>query len=195
MNQRWYLLARLRPSTGLLASSENVRSPSLQMKLATELLVRSKIQRQSHGVSGKLKSLSIRWLSHSIESCNGSSSSLWLKACREELASSTHWWRTPSPACFQHRLPRLNRVMPQHSPLGLRDWIVRWSPVKSPYWHPLGMLAFRVRFELHDLLLVGVQQPAFTTWLFRWWIGGMVFLWHRLMMASALAHCDQFNGG
>ena len=67
---------------------------------------------------------------------------------------STHWWRTPPPARFKHRLPRFNGVVPEHPPPGLRDRVVRRAPVKGTYGHPLRVSCRGIGLELANQLLL-----------------------------------------
>ena len=78
------------------------------------------------------------------------------------LEASAHRRRTALPTCFQHRLPCFDGVVPQHPSTGLRDWIVRRSPVKRPQDHPLGRRRRHIGFELNNLVLIGVHKPTLT---------------------------------
>ena len=76
---------------------------------------------------------------------------------------STHWWRTPPPARFKHRLPRFNGVVPEHPPPGQRDWVISLSAVERTNRHPLRMSCRGVGFELKEQLLIIAHSPSHTT--------------------------------
>ena len=71
------------------------------------------------------------------------------------------------PAHLEHRPPCFDGVVEKHPPPRLRDWVVGWSPVKRPQDHPLPVGRWRIRFELNDLLLVGIGQPSLAVWFLR----------------------------
>jgi len=62
----------------------------------------------------------------------------------------------------------------EHSSPGLWHRWPRRNPAVGVHRNPLGMDGGRVWFELHHLLLLRAHQPAFTAWLFRWFVGGAV---------------------
>lgn len=64
--------------------------------------------------------------------------------------------------------------MPQHPPPALGHWWPRRNPDVGAHCHPLGMRGGRVWLELHNLLLLWAHQPAFSTGLLRWFVGGAV---------------------
>ena len=88
--------------------------------------------------------------------------------------ASPHGGCTAPPACFEHRVPRFDGVVPQHAPAGLWHRWPRRNPAVGEHRNPLGMHGGCIWFELHHLLLLGAHQPAFTAWLFRWFVGGAV---------------------
>ena len=91
---------------------------------------------------------------------------------------STHWWRTPPPARFKHRLPRFNGVVPEHPPPGLRDRVIRRAPVKGTYGNPLRVSCRGVRLELTDQLLLIAHQPPIAAGVLRWVMGIAILAWH-----------------
>ena len=70
------------------------------------------------------------------------------------LVASAHRRGAAPPTRLQHRLPSLNRVVPQHSSARLRYRVIRWTPVKRPQDHPLPVTGWCIGFELDDLLLL-----------------------------------------
>ena len=58
---------------------------------------------------------------------------------------STHRWKALAPTRLEHRLPHLNGVMPQHPSAGLRNWVVRWTPMEGSQQDPLTMSRWRIR--------------------------------------------------
>ena len=90
------------------------------------------------------------------------------------LMPSAHGWCAAPPACFEHRVPGFDRVVPQHPPPGLGYRWPRRNPVVSAHRNPLGMNGGCVWLELHHLLLLWTHQPAISPWLFRWFVGGAV---------------------
>ena len=55
----------------------------------------------------------------------------------------------------------LKGVVPQHPSACLRDRVVRWPPMECPQDDPLAMSRWRIRYELHDLLLLlGISHPS-----------------------------------
>tara|TARA_B100002052_G_C15871949_1_gene595130 strand:+ start:892 stop:1314 length:423 start_codon:yes stop_codon:yes gene_type:complete len=95
-------------------------------------------------------------------------------SCR--ISGSTHWWRAPPPAAVSHRLPGLNRLMAEHPPAGLRDGIIRQSPVEGANGDPLGMVRRIVGAELTNQLLAFIDDPTLSIWLFRLLLGiGLLF--------------------
>ena len=88
--------------------------------------------------------------------------------------ASPHGGCTAPPACFEHRVPRFDGVVPQHAPAGLWHRWPRRNPAVGEHRNPLGMHGGCIWSELHHLLLLGAHQPAFTAWLFRWFVGGAV---------------------
>ena len=84
------------------------------------------------------------------------------------------------PPCLLHRLPSLNRVVPQHAPPshGLR-WAGRNVAI-GPDGYPLRMHCRRVGFEVTQLLLLlGIQPPLNTS-----------FLWSLVEAAVLVGHED-----
>ena len=92
---------------------------------------------------------------------------------------SPHRWAASPPACFEHRLPRLDGVVPEHPPEG--HWF--WGPGRHPsigaHRDPLRMSGRCVGLELNDLLLIKIRQPSLTFGFLRRGIGGEVLAWHE----------------
>ena len=87
----------------------------------------------------------------------------------------THSRRAAPPARLLHRLPSLNRVVPQQPPASHRFRGAGRNVAVGPDGHPLRMHRRRVGLEVTELLLLLGIQPPFTTSLF----------W-RLMKAAVL---------
>ena len=75
------------------------------------------------------------------------------------LRALAHRRGTASPPPLPHRLPSLDRVMPQHPPTS--HWLRRAA--KGPDGYPLRMHGRRVGLEVTELLLLLGIQPPFTT--------------------------------
>ena len=106
---------------------------------------------------------------------NDDTASISLETGNSKQSGSANRRMALTPARFQHRLPSLDCIVPKHSPACLWDWVIRWPPMKRPQDHPLPMDRWNVWFELHDLLLIGVGQPAFALRLLRLWMCCVIF--------------------
>ena len=81
------------------------------------------------------------------------------------MTSPNRWGAAP-PARLLHRLPSLNRVVPQHPPTSHRlRWAGRNVAVR-PDGDPLSVDRRRVGLEVTELLLLFGIQPPLTTSLF-----------------------------
>ena len=69
-------------------------------------------------------------------------------------------------ACYQHRLPSLNGVVPQHPTKSHRLRRARWNLAVGPDGDPLRIHRRRVGLEVTELLLLLGIQPPFTASLF-----------------------------
>ena len=82
--------------------------------------------------------------------------------------SSAHRRRAAPPPRLLHRLPSLNRVVPQQPPPGHRLWWAGRNVAVGPDGYPLRMDHRRVGLEVTELLLqLGVQPPLTTSLLWR----------------------------
>ena len=81
--------------------------------------------------------------------------------------SSAHRRRTAPPARLLHRLPSLNRVVPQQPPPSHRLWWAGRNVAVRPDGYPLRVDRRRVGLEVAELLLLFGVEPALTTGL--WW--------------------------
>ena len=70
------------------------------------------------------------------------------------------------PPCLLHRLPSLNRVMPEHPPPSHRLWWAGRNVAVGPNGYPLSVDRRCVGLEVAELLLLLGIQPPFTTSLF-----------------------------
>ena len=80
--------------------------------------------------------------------------------------SSAHRWGTAPPARLLHRLPSLNRVVPQHPPPSHRLWWAERNVAVGPDGDPLRVHGRRIGLEVTELLLLLGVQPPLTTSLF-----------------------------
>ena len=83
-----------------------------------------------------------------------------------------------SPARLLHRLPSLNRVVPQHPPPSHRLWWAGRNVAVGPDGYPLSVDRGRVGLEVTELLLLLGIQPPFTTSLFWRLVKAAVLVWH-----------------
>ena len=77
--------------------------------------------------------------------------------------SSAHRRRAAPPARLLHRLPSLNRVVPQHPPASHRLRRAGRNVAVGPDGYPLRVDPRRVGLEVTELLLLLGIQPPFTT--------------------------------
>ena len=96
------------------------------------------------------------------------------------LMASTHRRGAASPARLLHRLPSLNRVLPQHPPPSHRLWWAGRNVAVGPDGYPLRVDRRRVGLEVTELLLLLGIQPPFTTSLF----------WRLVKAAVLVGHID-----
>ena len=96
------------------------------------------------------------------------------------LMASTHrrWGGAAPPTCLLHRLPSLNRVVPQHPPPSHRLRRAGRNVAVGPDGYPLRVDRRRVGLEVTELLLLLGIQPPFTTSLF----------WRRVKAAILVGH-------
>ena len=80
--------------------------------------------------------------------------------------SSAHRRGASPTACFQHRAPSLNGVVPQHPPPSHRLWWAERNVAVGPDGDPLRVHSRRVGLEVTELLLLLGVQPPLTTSLF-----------------------------
>ena len=94
--------------------------------------------------------------------------------------SSAHRRRTAPPARLLHRLPSLNRVVPQHSPSSHRLRGAGRNVAVGPDGDPLRMDRRCVGLEVTELLLLLGVQPPLTNSLF----------WRLVEAAVLVGHID-----
>ena len=92
----------------------------------------------------------------------------------------THRRRATPPARLPHRLPSLNRVVPQHPPPSHRLWRAGRNVAVGPDGYPLRVDRRRVGLEVTELLLLLGIQPPLTTSLF----------WRLVKAAVLVGHID-----
>ena len=85
---------------------------------------------------------------------------------KENDWSLAHGRGAAPPTRFLHRLPSLNRVVPQHPPPSHRLWWAGRNVAVGPDGYPLRMHGRRVGLEVTELLLLLGIQPTLTTSLF-----------------------------
>ena len=88
------------------------------------------------------------------------------------------------PACFEHRLPRLDGVVPEHPSTCHRFRWPGWHPSIGAHRDPLRMSGRCVGLELNDLLLIKIRQPSLTFGFLRRGIGGEVLAGHGVESGS-----------
>ena len=95
------------------------------------------------------------------------------------LMASAHRRGAASPACLLHRLPSLNRVVPQHPPPS--HWLRRAgrNVAVAPDGYPLSVERRRVGLEVTELLLLLGIQPPLTTSLFWRLVEAVVLVGHN----------------
>ena len=82
------------------------------------------------------------------------------------------------PARLLHRLPSLNRVVPQHPPASHRLWWAGRNVAVGPDGDPLRVHRRRVGLEVTKLLLLLGIQPPLTTSLLRRFVEAAVLVGH-----------------
>ena len=93
---------------------------------------------------------------------------------------SAHRRRAASPTRLLHRLPSLNRVVPQHPPTSHRLRRAGRNVAVGPDGDPLRVHRRRVGLEVTELLLLLGIQPPLTTSL----------LWRLVKAAVLVGHID-----
>ena len=103
---------------------------------------------------------------------------------------SAHRRRTAPPARLLHRLPSLNRVVPQHSPSSHRLRRAGRNVAVGPDRDPLSVDRRRVGFEVAQLLLLLGIQPPFTTSLLWRLVKAAVLVGHTPVLSQTGWHTE-----
>ena len=104
--------------------------------------------------------------------------------------SSAHRRRAASPALLLHRLPSLNRVVPQQPPSLHRLRRAGRNEAVGPDGYPLSVDRRRVGLEVAELLLLLGIQPPLTTSLFWRLVKAAVLVGHTPVLSQTAWHTE-----
>ena len=108
------------------------------------------------------------------------------------MTSPNRWGAAP-PARLLHRLPSLNRVVPQHPPPSHRLWWAGRNVAVGPDGDPLSVDRRRVGLEVTELLLLLGIQPPFTTSLFWRIVKAAVLVGHTRSTSQTGWHTEPLD--
>jgi len=93
---------------------------------------------------------------------------------QKQLRHSANRRCTTPPTHLEHELPGINSAGTKHAALTLGHRRMRAHPPERPQLHPLSLGRCTKGPELHDQLLLTIDQPAFTAAPMKGTIGGEV---------------------
>ena len=145
------------------------------------LVLALKYQRTLNALFALKIELIKRWLS-------SASSITFCKVVHNHSPDSAHKRGAASPARLLHRLPSLNRVVPERPRASHRHRRTRRNVAVGPYGNPLRMHGRRVGLEVTELLLLLGVQPPLTTSLFWRLVKAAVLVGHRDGLTTCCHH-------